>query len=155
MNNGITPTFAVQEESFSQLRADYLSDKIKKLVRSLIIKNIDENNGMYYEFDKYDNSIAEIKKQNTKTAYISETITPYVVWCANHSMKVFYGVDLQVFNFKVQTIDEISNLEYTVNSSTEANISIIYLFIVVAFLNNFQSNKKTKVIINQLQNILN
>ena len=149
-----TPLFSDQIQPLTQLRADYLSDRLQKLVKHLVKLNL-ENGGLYYETDEYDNSIEEIKNQTTKIPYISDIITPYVIWVANRYMKNYYGVDLQVFEFKKTKISEVFQLEFSVNANTEKNISLIYMFIVTAFSDKFCSNKKNKLVINQLQNVLN
>ena len=148
------PIFADQVLPFSQLKADYLSDRIQKVVKHLIKLNL-ENGGSYFECDDYDQTINEIKNQSNKIPYISEIITPYVLWVTNRYMKNYYGEDLQVLEFSKTQINDVYKLDFSVNSNTEKFISLIYMFIVTVFSDKFCSNKKNKLVINQLQNILN
>lgn len=146
--------FFEQAPAIDGLKADILTDRIHTVIKHLVKLNL-ENNGSYYEYEEIDKSIDPIKNQLSKIPYISETLKPYVLWTTNSYIKNFYGIDLNLFDFIKIPVGDGFQLDFQVNINTERHISIILLFCAVAFSDKFISNSKNKIVINQLQNILN
>lgn len=146
--------FFEQPPVIDSLKADILIDRIQTVINHLVKLNL-EDDGLYYEYDEIDKSIDPIKNQLQKIPYISETLKPYLMWVTNNYIKNYYGTDLQIFDFEKVAFGDGFQLSFKVNANTEKHISIIFLFCAVAFADKFASNKKNKITVNNMQNILN
>lgn len=138
-----------------------IKNKLKILTNHLVANHLNEG-GYFFEAEG-DESFAEsgqihIVKTDSSSKVISNKVHPYLIWVTSKYMERFYGKTLNLFEFTKKEDTRIPNfyiLDFNVNSLTRKNLSIVMMFMVVAFQDKFTSTEKNKVIINRLPLIIN
>lgn len=135
--------------------------KIKKLVTHLVERHI-ANGGMYFESsdaELYQDHAAALKLADSHPKTIASQITPYLMWITSRYISKFYKLDAQNFCVFTKTTTsaqaDFYHLDYSVTPLTHSNLSILMMFMVVAFEDHFSSTEINKVVLNRLCYLVN
>lgn len=135
--------------------------KIKKLITHLVECHLSKG-GMYFESsdaELYPGAAPVIKLSSSQAKTIASLIAPYLVWVTSQYVSKFYKLSPQNFcTFTKTTTSSLPNfyhLDYSVTSLTQNNLSIVMMFMVVAFEDHFASTELNKVVLNRLSYLVN
>lgn len=135
----------------AQLQA--VKNKMQLVLTHLISTHIKNSSGQYFEIEQGDNDAIVYTMSSKSPRVISKLLLPYVLWVVSQYLKRVYGVDPGYFAFSKRAdpyLKGVYHLDAQVTEKATNEISIVLMFMVVVFQDNFESTNQKKVAINRL-----
>jgi hypothetical protein len=127
---------------------------LMRFVEKLIAQHIKSSNAVYYRKDRCLND-----RPITDVNIILSEIFPYVLWLSNQYFERYYGCQLVVANFTIESDPNGLNRKPKPNfytNITNSELMFLYcLFVRVIFVDYFSSTSEKPVNISEISAILN
>lgn len=138
----------------SEIDNKTVTNILMRFIEKLINLHITKNNGVFYRKDRCLND-----RPITDINIILSEIFPYVLWLTNQYFERYYGGQLVVANFVIES--DINGLnrkpkpEFYTNITNSDLMFLYCLFIRVVFIDYFSSTSEKPVNITEISAILN
>lgn len=127
---------------------------LMRFVEKLIILHITTNDGIFYRKDRCLND-----RPITDVNIILSEIFPYVLWLTNQYFERYYGGQLVVAEFKIESdlngLNRKPKPEFFTNITNSDLMFLYCLFIRIIFIDYFSSTSDKPVNITEISAILN